>query len=209
METHKMPLEHNDELEQRLRNVPWGEVPTQQTLPDQAYLLSIVDISSQPTRNGKYMILVESVVVEPTDYAGRTHREGFVIGTDKDPEALQTETWRRSIAASNLKLLTNVCNVDNPLNLKGKQYKVCTRTEADDNGTLRTNSVQPYFPATDPSLSPGDATPQRSRPRRQRTTTTVAQPVDPNVPLECSTCRQMFPQETIFTHMETCSRQTF
>lgn len=97
---------------------PTEEVPESGffTYPDGPLTVKVKSQEDAETRNGKYVIKVESRVLEPKQFRNQPFNFNFVIGSDNDPEADNPETWTHPpscYAASRYKSFLKACGVPN------------------------------------------------------------------------------------------------
>lgn len=95
------------------RMMNWDDIPDRVSLEAGHYLFKIQDIKEiQDERHpGVLIYRADLVVEEPSDVEGAMHFERFQIGTDEDPEAKESQTRRKSIAARQLKALLKAAQV--------------------------------------------------------------------------------------------------
>ena len=87
------------------RMIPFSNIPNSGfSLDEGAYVAEVQEFEAVTTRKkGKLAYNTALQVVEPPAYAGATLFDNFTIGTDVDPEALETATWNTSVGAKRLK----------------------------------------------------------------------------------------------------------
>lgn len=135
--------------------VPWEDIPDYAVLPHDIYTMAVQNLDVTHSKKGTLMVAATFEVVQPTSYAGMTHREWYVLGNDDDPEAEDPETWKRQSGARNLKRLAKATGavLDPELettcqNLLGQQFDVLVIQETEKggeyDGRIR-NRIQSYY----------------------------------------------------------------
>jgi len=87
------------------RIFPWDDIPDSNIVPDGIYQCQGISIEELRSQTGKLMYKAQMSVQEPVDYKGITFFEYFVIGDDDDLEAVNQDTWKKSIGARRIKSL--------------------------------------------------------------------------------------------------------
>ena len=81
-------------------------------LPDGMLTVKVVKGEESETKStGKYSIVFRTRVVEPQSLRNQPYRLNFVIGTEDDPEADESDTWMASFAASRYKSFLKAADV--------------------------------------------------------------------------------------------------
>ena len=212
-ERTEIPNDYDSEFDSRLANIPWDNVPSDTTLPEKLFDWEIIDAYAgktfgDATRVSKFKIVVAMEIKSPADYAGRTHTENYIIGTDNDPNADRTETWigGNNFAAANLKRLMDFCGVNNPHALVGKQLACFTRNSAPSNdGRVYTNLLSQKFYKIGELTAGSDTPAAPGRGRARRTPVANNGTPRPDAKVECPVCHGQISQDAIGTHVQNCT----
>ena len=96
--------------------VPFDDIPDSGVLPDGAYQVRGEELRNEVTSTGKKMYSMQAVVELPEQQAGMFVFENFVIGSEGDPQALQKDTWLKSIGARRWKQMMKAAQVPQTTN---------------------------------------------------------------------------------------------
>jgi hypothetical protein len=216
--TTERNLNVDEEVDAILDSVPWADVPSVNTLPEQLYNWEIVDII--PSRwpdaiddngrqiPGKAYVGIVLYCEEPVEYRGRLHTENMTIGTDQDPLAKSMDTWLKGLAfgATNLKKLMEFFGVDNPKKLKGHKFAAFTKNNKSKNSDREFTNIQHSQYYTIGDVLPGTKTVVANRGRRPTKPSGVANVASNGTTLTpCPSCGQEFEASIIIEHVKNCS----
>lgn len=183
-------------------------------LPQQAFGFEVTEVTfarqDMRSRDSNDMIekaicILRCEILDPPAYAGRSYSERLIVGTDRDPLALNSMTWDEPETRQGRALVT-LCiwnNRKNVVSLKGARF--CAFVEWNRNNDQYTNLVDYAQYGT---VTPGEVTPVRNyaasrSSRTARNAPTNAQSMA-NAEVPCDNCHQLFKQSELPEHMQGC-----
>lgn len=206
--------DYSEDVEKMLDAVPWSDVPTTSTLPEQLYNWEIIDVYGGLTqgderRTAKAKVVMVLTILEPSDFNGRMHTENFNIGTDNDPLAQRVETWLTgsSFGATNLAKLLAFCGCANWRQLKAKKFACFTRNSpsANDPARVYSNLVHSQYYKLG-EVAPGTVTAPPKYTRRQRSAAQAPTGTNgANAKIACPICSAEFDGGEIADHVKQCT----
>jgi hypothetical protein len=93
--------------------IPWDEIPAggaRDVVPSGFYLLEVESLDETASKAGGLMYVGRYKAVEGP-HAGAVLTEYHNIGTQKDPQAKDPQTWREAIGAKTLRALVEACGL--------------------------------------------------------------------------------------------------
>lgn len=211
----------DDAIEAILDSVPWANVPTVTTLPEQLYDWEVIDVygSVWPEKRddaghvveGKAYVAVVLQALAPPDFLGRQHTENFTVGSDNDPRAQRIETWLTGSAfgAVGLSKLLQFTGCANWRELRSKRFSAFTRNSKGSQGDREFTNLQQAQYYNLGEVLPGTVTTQSASRSRKQTvrpgaTANGASTANSSGPVPCPTCQQNFEPSDIIDHVRNC-----
>lgn len=205
----------DESVESTLDNIPWTDVPSNTTLPEQLYDWTIQDVfgSRWPDTDdgveGKAYVGVVLAANAPQDFLGRQHTENFTVGTDNDPRAERIETWLngQAFGATNLKKLIDFLQVANWRELKSKSFSSFIRNNpSKDKSREYSNLVTSQLYQVGEVL-PGTPLPATNRRRLAPSKPSASANGPSTQPAEvpCPMCSALIASADIINHVKSCN----
>jgi hypothetical protein len=187
------------ELLEIFNNAPWDSLNRDSRLPQLTYVFEIKGVKLEwlPSKGvNKFGYIIHFEVVQPLQYAGRSHYERIYIGTDDDPKAREKHTWDASAsggARTQVAIMTHT-NVEKIMDAVGK--RICASVE--HNGDYA--NLTGYAP--EGSVVPG----LEFKSTRYKNRGNVKQPIaTPSTSQPCTMCGVTFPMSALADHMKGCN----
>ena len=74
--------------------IPWSDIPDSGLLSPGMYQMRVVTLEDTVSSTNKRMFVLSASVDEPAEHSGMMIFENFVVGTEDDPKAQQSSTWK-------------------------------------------------------------------------------------------------------------------
>ena len=184
--------------------IVWDDVPKSRKLPEMLYDFDIIDCYTGTTRGSDtseptYKIVVVFSVTAPQEFAGRTQDENFLIGTDRDPMAVDKSTWlseaHMSFGCELLNRLRLFVGAKTWRDLPGHSLSAFVR----QNGNYANIVTSQFYSKGE--LAPGTPTaPSRGRRTRSAQAPAVAIPTS----AKCPICLADIEATDIVDHVQNC-----
>lgn len=199
---------------------PWDEIPDSNVFPTGMYQVSGESLTIVESSTGKKMYKAQLRIEKPETFAGGMFFENFVIGSDMDPQAENTDTWKISFGARRLKSMLKAAQMPQAgseeeicVNFTGTMFLLAatqyTEQEGDYAGSMR-NKINDFYKIGDRAV--GDVK-QTSAPASVKKAeipvppSAVKKDVKTSVVTEtrnCGVCGQNVPVKEFASHLDQC-----